>query len=127
MINEPIGVSIAIDLNILQECSDFIKSCDNLLNSKMVHCSFKVENDKSRRGKKEINRGIIANNLKKNNINNIKLPPNIFLKEMVKTKFAISPEGKDVRAELMKLKLSLSISTPMELGHQLDKIIEKLS
>ena len=39
----------------------------------------------------------------------------------------ISPEGKDVRAELMKLKLSLSISTPMELGHQLDKIIEKLS
>ena len=40
---------------------------------------------------------------------------------------AISSEGRDIRAELMKLKLSLSTSTPMELGHQLDKIIEKLS
>ena len=40
---------------------------------------------------------------------------------------AISSDGRDIRAELMKLKLSLSTSTPMELGHQLDKIIEKLS
>ena len=40
---------------------------------------------------------------------------------------AISSSGKDVRAELMKLKLSLTTSTPMELGHQLDKIIEHLS
>ena len=40
---------------------------------------------------------------------------------------AISSDSRDIRAELMKLKLSLSTSTPMELGHQLDKIIEKLS
>ncbi len=40
---------------------------------------------------------------------------------------AISSKGKDIRADLMKLKLSLSTSTPIELGHQLDKIIEKLS
>ena len=76
LINEPIGVSIAIDLNMLQNCNDLIKS--GKLNSKMVHCCFKVENDKSRRGKKEINRNIIANNLKNNNIKNTKLPPDVF-------------------------------------------------
>jgi hypothetical protein len=94
LINEPIGVSIAIDLNMLQNCNDLIKS--GQFNSKMVHCCFKVENDKSRRGKNEINRNIIANNLKNNNIKNTKLPPDVFLKEMVNTKFTVSPEGNGV-------------------------------
>jgi len=40
---------------------------------------------------------------------------------------AISSDNKDVRAELIRLKLCLSTSTPMELGHQIDGIIEKLS
>ena len=94
LINEPIGVSVSIDLNMLQSCNEFIKSGN--LNTKSVHCSFKVDNDTKRRGKKEINRGIISQTLKNNNIRNIKLPPDIFLKEMVKTKFTISPEGNGV-------------------------------
>ena len=66
LINEPIGVSVSIDLNMLQSCNEFIKSGN--LNTKSVHCSFKVDNDTKRRGKKEINRGIISQTLKNNNI-----------------------------------------------------------
>jgi lipopolysaccharide biosynthesis regulator YciM len=40
---------------------------------------------------------------------------------------AIDPESSDVRGEIMKLKLSLLTSTPVELSHQVDSILEKLS
>jgi lipopolysaccharide biosynthesis regulator YciM len=40
---------------------------------------------------------------------------------------AINPGSTDVRSDIMKLKLSLSTSTPVELAHQLDTILEKLS
>jgi len=39
----------------------------------------------------------------------------------------IISNNKDVRSELMKLKLNLTKSTPIELGHQIDDIIETLS
>tara|TARA_B100000029_G_scaffold183244_1_gene180826 strand:+ start:4074 stop:5126 length:1053 start_codon:yes stop_codon:yes gene_type:complete len=40
---------------------------------------------------------------------------------------AIDPNSDDVRGELMKLKLSLTTSTPVELSHQIDSIFDKLS
>ena len=40
---------------------------------------------------------------------------------------AIDPSSTDVRSDIMKLKLSLSTSTPVELAHQIDMILEKLS
>ena len=40
---------------------------------------------------------------------------------------AIDPQSIDVRADIMKLKLSLTTSTPVELSHQIDSILEKLS
>jgi len=40
---------------------------------------------------------------------------------------AIDPSSTDVRSDIMKLKLSLSTSTPVELAHQIDTILEKLS
>ena len=40
---------------------------------------------------------------------------------------SISHENKDIRADIMKLKLSISMATPIELGHQIDLIINKLS
>ena len=40
---------------------------------------------------------------------------------------AIDPQSIDVRGEIMKLKLSLTTSTPVELSHQIDSILEKLS
>ena len=40
---------------------------------------------------------------------------------------AIDPGSTDVRSDIMKLKLSLSTSTPVELAHQIDTILEKLS
>ena len=40
---------------------------------------------------------------------------------------SISNENKDIRADIMKLKLSISMATPIELGHQIDLIINKLS
>ena len=40
---------------------------------------------------------------------------------------AIKPDRYDVRGEIMKLKLSLTTSTPVELSHQIDSILEKLS
>ena len=39
----------------------------------------------------------------------------------------INPNSKDVRGDIMKLKLSLITSTPVELSHQVDSILEKLS
>ncbi len=36
-------------------------------------------------------------------------------------------DGHDIRADLMKLKLSLVTSTPVELSHQIDNILHKLS
>ena len=39
----------------------------------------------------------------------------------------ISPKNPDVRGALMRLKLSLSTSTPIELAHQIDAILEILS
>jgi lipopolysaccharide biosynthesis regulator YciM len=39
----------------------------------------------------------------------------------------INPDSVDVRGEIMKLKLSLTTSTPVELSHQIDSILEKLS
>ena len=40
---------------------------------------------------------------------------------------AIDPQSIDVRGDIMKLKLSLTTSTPVELSHQIDSILEKLS
>ena len=39
---------------------------------------------------------------------------------------SIQPDNVEIAALIMKLKLSLSISTPVELGHQIDKILEHL-
>ena len=36
-------------------------------------------------------------------------------------------KSEDVRGDLMKLKLSLTTSTPVELSHQVDMMLEKLS
>ena len=38
-----------------------------------------------------------------------------------------SKENQDIRSDIMKLKLSISIATPIELGHQIDAILNKLS
>ena len=40
---------------------------------------------------------------------------------------SISKDNKDIRADIMKLKLSISMVTPIELGHQIYAIINKLS
>ena len=40
---------------------------------------------------------------------------------------AMSKSDDDVRGELIKLKLSLTTSTPVELSHQIDSILGKLS
>ena len=40
---------------------------------------------------------------------------------------AVFPGVLDVRADIMKLKLSLNTSTPVELSHQIDNILQKLS
>jgi len=40
---------------------------------------------------------------------------------------ATLPDILDVRADIMKLKLSLATSTPVELSHQIDNILQKLS
>ena len=40
---------------------------------------------------------------------------------------ATFPNGLDIRADIMKLKLSLVTSTPVELSHQIDNILHKLS
>ena len=40
---------------------------------------------------------------------------------------SILSSGYDIRSDLMKLKLTLSTSTPLDLGQQIDKILEKLS
>ncbi len=40
---------------------------------------------------------------------------------------SISENSKDIRADIMKLKLSISLITPIELSHQIDSIIYKLS
>ena len=39
----------------------------------------------------------------------------------------LKPDNPDVRGALMKLKLSLTTSTPIELAHQVDAILETLS
>ena len=36
-------------------------------------------------------------------------------------------ENKDIRIDLIKLKLSIPTATPIELGHQIDAIINKKS
>ena len=40
---------------------------------------------------------------------------------------AIKKENHDVRVDIMKLKLSIVTSTPVELSHQIDTILKKLS
>ncbi|MBA65865.1 MAG: hypothetical protein CMG55_08705 [Candidatus Marinimicrobia bacterium] len=40
---------------------------------------------------------------------------------------SIKNGNRDIRADIMKLKLSLQIATPLDLGHQIDLIINKLS
>ena len=38
---------------------------------------------------------------------------------------SIKEDNNDIRIDLMKLKLSIPIATPLELGHQIDAIINK--
>ena len=40
---------------------------------------------------------------------------------------SIQPGSRNIRSDLMKLKLSLTTSTPVELSHQIDTILEKLA
>ncbi len=40
---------------------------------------------------------------------------------------AMKPSNLDIRSDLMKLKLSLTTSTPAELAHQIDTILETIS
>jgi hypothetical protein len=98
IINEPIGVSISITPEIIDECFKKIHSGENgtHVNSQLVNCCFKISNDNNRRGKKSINRKIIDKNLKCNGISNRKLPPKEFISDIVKSKFVISPEGNGV-------------------------------
>ena len=39
---------------------------------------------------------------------------------------SIEPDNVEVAALIMKLKLSLSVATPVELGHQIDEILQHL-
>ena len=69
--------------------------------------------------------------LDKNNIEAVIKLANV-LEEKGETNTALSLiensyeiKNKDIRIDLMKLKLSISTATPMELGHQIDSIINK--
>ena len=96
IINEPIGVSVSITPDIIYRCFEEVHKDNTVLNSNLVNCSFKTSNDKNRRGKKNVNRMVIEEILKKNGIKNKIYGPQEFMMELVKSKFVISPEGNGV-------------------------------
>ena len=100
LINEPIGVSISITPEIINSCFDQIHMVNEdkgpVVNTKLFNCSFKVSNDNKRRGKSLVNRQNIKNTLESNGIKNVLLSPSVFLSDVVKSKFIISPEGNGV-------------------------------
>ena len=100
IINEPIGVSVSITPEIINSCFEQIhvdnEDGQSVVNTKLYNCSFKVSNDKKRRGKMLVNRCAIENTLGSNGIKNVLLSPHVFLTDVVKSKFVISPEGNGV-------------------------------
>ncbi len=99
IINVPIGVSVSITPQIIADSFEKIHVGDNetsIVNTELLNCSFKANNDTGRRGKGKINRNTIDKCLKTNNIRNRLTTPSMFIDSLVKSKFVISPEGNGV-------------------------------